>query len=161
VALVWTRVDQKLIHGQISVAWVPYLSINAIVVADDDLVDDTWAQKVMMMGLPPEIKLTGFTAPDRLSSVLAEDEYQDLRVMVIFKDVAGALEAAEAGFKMEILNLGNQASQDPAIEVRLGDTFYVKPDDLEKLGCLQRSGLEVILQAIPAGKVVQWKPGVK
>lgn len=158
VTLVWTRVDQKLIHGQISIGWVPHLAIDAIVVAAPDIVGDTWAQKVMMMGLPPEVRLAGFSYPDKLAELLEAAEYRDRRVMVIFKDIEGVLEAVSSGFKLERLNLGNHASQYPDADVRLADSFYASSEELEELGRLQRGGLEVLLQALPTGRAVHWKP---
>lgn len=147
-----------MIHGQISVGWVPHLSIDAIVVADSDLVGDSWAQKVMMMGLPPEVRLTGFVAPENLASLLAGVEYQNHRVLVIFRNIESVQDAVSSGFQPETLNLGNQACQCPEADIRLADTFYARPDDLKKLELLRRSGLAVLLQALPAGKAVQWKP---
>lgn len=157
MTLVWTRVDQKLIHGQVSVAWVPHLAVDAIVVAAPEIVGDTWAQKVMMMGLPPEIRLAGFSYPDRLSDLLNGIDYRDRRVLVIFKDIEGVLEAVASGLHLERLNLGNQACQHPQVDVRLADTFYASPDELKELGRLQKCGLEIILQALPAGKAILWK----
>lgn len=158
MTLVWTRVDQKLIHGQISIGWVPYLAIDAIVVAASDIIGDTWAQKVMMMGLPPEIRLAGFSYPDKLAELLEETEYRLRRVMVIFKDIEGVLEAVSAGFKLDRLNLGNHVCRCSETNVRLADSFFAKAEDLENLGRLQRKGLEVLIQALPSGRAIHWKP---
>ncbi len=158
MTLIWTRVDQKLIHGQVSVAWVPYLRVNAIVVADPDTVDDPWAQKVMMMGLPPEVQLTSFAPPGRLAGLLGGREMELHRVLVLFKDLEGVLEATEAGLRLDSLNLGNQACQPPEQSIRLTETFYACRRDLEGLARLQRGGLEVVLQAVPSDKVVRWQP---
>lgn len=161
MALVWTRVDQKLIHGQISVAWIPHLSADAVVVVDKDVAADGWAQKVMTLGLPPEIRLTGFVPPTDLERLLDEAAYRAGRVLVIFKDIGGVEEAMAAGFRTEILNLGNQACQSPEGEVRLAECFYVRPNELDLLAGLQRRGLRVLLQVLPSSKAIQWRPDDK
>lgn len=158
MTLVWTRVDQKLIHGQISIGWVPHLSVDAIVVAAADIIGDTWAQKVMTMGLPPEIRLAGFSYPDKLAELLDAAEYRSRRVMVIFKDLEGVMEAVSAGFKLERLNLGNHVCRCSESNVRLADSFFARTEDLENLGRLQRNGLEVLIQALPTGRAIHWKP---
>lgn len=158
MTLVWTRVDQKLIHGQIAVAWVPHLDIDAIVVSDSDAAEDPWVQKVMMMGLPPEVRVTRFTAPTHLAELLADGELSPRRVMVIFKDIDGVLEAAGAGLRLDRLNLGNQACRPDGRDIRLNDVFYLSESDLAGLSDLLDRGLEVILQAVPAEKAVKWLP---
>ncbi len=159
MTLIWTRVDQKLMHGQISVAWVPHLAIDAIVVADNDSVEDLWAQKVMRMGLPPEVALIRFTTPDQLVQVLDDEELLGRRVMVIFRSLEGVLEAVCSGLDLARLNLGNQARQGPDQNIRLAESFYVRCRDLDGLARLQRQGLEVLLQAVPSGKAVRWTAG--
>jgi PTS system mannose-specific IIB component len=159
VTLVWTRVDQKLIHGQVVVAWVPRLKIDAIVVSDQDTAEDPWSQKVMLLGLPPEIQVALFTSPDKLADLLAEKRLASRRVLVLFKNLSGFLDAVGAGLRPTVLNLGNQASQPPDQSIRLTDSFYASLKELADLSSLARSsGLEVILQAVPAGKAIMWKP---
>ena len=158
MTLVWTRVDQKLIHGQVSVAWVPYLGADAIVVTDYDTCDDLWGQEVMAMGVPPEVRDTYFTSPPLLAGLLASDELKSRRVMVIFSNLEGVLEAAEAGFVLDTLNLGNQCSDGQPDTIRLAESFYVNCQDMIGLTRLHMAGLEIILQAVPAGKAVKWRP---
>lgn len=158
MTLVWTRIDQKLIHGQVSVAWVPHLEAEAIVVVDHNTMEDLWAQKVMMMGLPPEVRLTRFTCPAQLGDVLAEEEMSSKRVMVIFKDLPGFLESVESGSRFDRLNLGNQAPEGSGCCIGLTDAFYASQPDLEALELLRRQGLEVTIQAVPSSKAVKWKP---
>jgi mannose/fructose/N-acetylgalactosamine-specific phosphotransferase system component IIB len=160
VTLVWTRVDQKLIHGQIAVAWVPHLSIDAVVVGDSDAADDPWVQKVMTMGLPPEVTETRFVAPAGLADLLAGGEWASRRVLVIFKDIDGVMEAVRGGLRLTRLNLGNQAARPGGLGGgrRLTDAFYVSDRDVAGLAELSGLGLEVQVQAVPAEKAVAWKP---
>lgn len=161
MTLIWTRVDQKLIHGQVSLGWVPYLKANALVVADADTADDLWAQKIMMLGLPPEIEVTGFTPPDRLPAFLNDEKFLSRRVLAVFKSLEGALAALAAGLQLELLNLGNQVCRQPGRDIRLGEAFFVGPDELEDLATFQqRDGLEVVVQALPGGRAVRWSPRI-
>lgn len=157
MTLVWTRVDQKLIHGQISVSWVPHLNADVVVVVDQDTAEDPWAQKVMSMGLPPEVRAPYFISPMELAGLLRRDELESGRVLVIFKSVEDVMEASEAGFRLERLNLGNQVFDGPGRKVRLADSFYVSLSDLDFLSRLQAAGLEVVVQAVPGSKSIKWR----
>lgn len=157
MTLIWTRVDQKLIHGQVSLGWVPYLKINALVVADADTAADDWAQTIMRAAAPPEIEATAFIVPAHLGQLLAEERFNRRRVMVIFKDLGGALEALKAGLPLTRLNLGNQGCCRPGQDVLLGETFFACHRILNDLAEFQRGGLEVLVQTLPNGRVVSWK----
>ena len=160
MTLVWARVDCKLIHGQITAAWVPHLEAEIVVVADGDAAADPWAQKVMRLSLPPEIQSAHFTPPRNLAGLLAGRETAGRRVLVIFRNLEGVLEAADAGLNLKVLNLGNQTDQSLRVRgVRLADTFFALREDLAALGRLQKNGLEVIVQSVPAARPVPWRPG--
>ena len=158
MTLIWTRVDQKLVHGQVTQAWVPFLDINAIVVIDQDTAADLWAQKMMRLSLPTEIKEARFTVPETLAEVMADQELAARRVMAIFKNIADVLEALDSGFAPRQLNLGNQACQPAEQDIRLADCFFASSRELDELAGLKARGLEIIVQSVPRGKALRWKP---
>ena len=159
MTLVWSRVDSKLIHGQIVAAWVPYLKAEAIVVADGDTAGDSVAQKIMRLGLPPEISQAHFRPLPGLAEFLAGPGLAEKRVLLIFKSLAGALEAAAAGLELGRLNLGNQLDQVSCDQgQRLAETFFARREELAALARLERRGLEVFLQSVPTAKSVKWRP---
>lgn len=159
MALLWTRIDQKLIHGQVIVAWVPYLKINTVVVSDQDTAEDTWVQEVMRTALPPEVRALIFTTPERLSLTLATEDLNLKHILVLFKNVENFLRATVSGFKPASVNLGNQALATPGPDIRLTETFYATTSELAGLSVLCGQGLEVILQTVPSAKAIVWEPG--
>jgi|GEM_PF-1661579 len=177
MTLIWSRVDQKLIHGQISAAWVPFLRADALLVADNDVAGDVQAQRIMMLGLASEIKVTAFTRPALLFSMLADKKFLKRRVLVLFKDLEGFLEALgdEDQYKdkdedkdkgkdkkelpLKLLNLGNQVCRGPGLDTLLGESFYACSDELEKLAEFHyKKGLEIVVQTLPASKAASWPP---
>ncbi|MDR2724505.1 MAG: PTS sugar transporter subunit IIB [Candidatus Adiutrix sp.] len=159
MTLVWSRVDSKLIHGQIAAAWVPHLGAEVIVVADGDTAGDPQAQRIMRLGLPPEISQAHFRPLPGLAGFLAGPELAEKRVLLIFKSLAGALEAAEAGLDLKELNLGNQLDRLSREEgQRLAETFFARREELALLAQLSRRGLKVVIQSVPTAKSVKWRP---
>ncbi len=159
MTLVWTRIDQKLIHGQIALAWTPHLKIDAIVVADKETRANPRGQLFMQMGLPPEIRATFFVEPAALEETLASKDLEGRRVLLLFKDMAGLFEAVTAGLSIRQLNLGYHAfGGAPEAAVRLGQSFYLGEDDLKNLAGLHAGGLEITIQSIPTDKAVRWSP---
>ena len=159
MTLVWSRVDSKLIHGQVVAAWVPYLKAEVIVVADGDTAGDPQAQKIMRLGLPPEISQAHFRPLPGLAGFLAGPGLAEKRVLLIFKSLADAVEAVEAGLELGRLNLGNQLDQTSREQgQRLAETFFVRQEELAALARLQNLGLEVVIQSVPSARSVKWRP---
>ncbi|HAA64900.1 MAG TPA: PTS N-acetylgalactosamine transporter subunit IIB, partial [Thermoanaerobacter sp.] len=44
-----TRIDNRLVHGQVGVTWVKSLGANLIVVVDDEVANDPLQQQLMKM----------------------------------------------------------------------------------------------------------------
>jgi len=55
IALV--RVDSRLVHGQIIEAWVPYLKIRCICVANDEVANDFFRETVMKLAVPQGVEV--------------------------------------------------------------------------------------------------------
>ena len=142
------RIDQKLIHGQVTAAWVPYLHIQEIVVVDDLVIRDPVTQAILSSGVPSPIK-TAFTSESGAADLLSERAVSKLRLLLIFGSVAAAGRAVASGLSLDSLNLGNLAYLPAADCVKLSDCFYAMPKDLATLASLHRSGLRIYLQSVP------------
>jgi PTS system mannose-specific IIB component len=143
------RIDQKLIHGQVTAAWVPYLHIQEIVVIDDLVEGDPVTRAILSSGVPSTVA-TAFTSESGAARWLEAEGRSALRRLLIFGSVAAAGRAVAGGLALESLNLGNLSyprAEDPVI--RLSDCFHVKPRDLETLSALQVAGLRIFLQPVP------------
>ena len=42
-----TRIDNRLVHGQVGVTWTTTLGANLIIVADDEVAENTLQQQLM------------------------------------------------------------------------------------------------------------------
>ena len=45
--IVWCRVDDRLIHGEVVTAWTPYTQANRIVIVDDEVAADDFNKRVL------------------------------------------------------------------------------------------------------------------
>ena len=52
----FVRVDDRLIHGQTIVAWVPTLKIEEIIAVDDVSASNPMLKSIMTMGVPKQYK---------------------------------------------------------------------------------------------------------
>ena len=92
--IAWSRIDSRLIHGQVIEAWLPHLSVKRVVVADDDAAKDPLARAAYEMAIPPEVEL--------VLSPIADLDFQRLksdsvRTLLLFRDVKSVVAARARG----------------------------------------------------------------
>jgi D-glucosaminate-specific PTS system IIB component len=56
-----TRVDFRLIHGQVITKWCNQVSANRIVIIDDALYNDSFMRSIYEMAAPPNIAVEVYT----------------------------------------------------------------------------------------------------
>ncbi|WP_077602645.1 PTS system mannose/fructose/N-acetylgalactosamine-transporter subunit IIB [Oceanobacillus sojae] len=62
--LVLTRIDDRLIHGQVMTAWIKNRGAEQVVIVDDDTANDEYMIEVLEMAVPEEIAIGIFTKED-------------------------------------------------------------------------------------------------
>ena len=82
-----TRVDFRLIHGQVITRWLTQCQINEIVTIDTALSKDAFMQEVFKMAAPKGVKITIVNVEDAVKRQ-QEGAFDKNRVMVLFKGVA-------------------------------------------------------------------------
>jgi|CXWL01.1.fsa_nt_gi PTS system mannose-specific IIB component len=147
--IILTRIDNRLIHGQVVEGWVPHLRISRVVVADDEAAENTLLRAAMRMAVPVEIDL-------RMEQVALVD-YPALaadssRTLLLFRDVNTATRALGLGWPPGVLNLGNLH----AGLGRVAMTRSVFLDDADRVALrdLAKAGAQVQSQATPGESAV-------
>ena len=62
--LVLTRIDDRLIHGQVMTAWIKNKKADQVVIIDDGTANDEYMIEVLEMAIPEEIAIGIFTKED-------------------------------------------------------------------------------------------------
>ena len=92
----WFRVDNRLVHGQVIEAWLPYTGAKHLVVANDELAGDFIRQQIIELAVPHQIK-THFISLKELAVTL--DTCGD-DCFVLFANCQDARRACDAGIFM-------------------------------------------------------------
>src|SRR5699024_2745192 len=64
-----TRIDNRLIHGQVAVTWVNHIEANLILVADDKVAENSIQQSLMDMAVPDVIETRYFTVQETIDNI--------------------------------------------------------------------------------------------
>ena len=154
MALVFVRIDNRLIHGQVLEAWVPFVQADCIVVANDDIARKPLQKLMMKASVPSRMQVEIGTVAEAIQ-LLNSPQLNKRRTLLLFGTTADAVRAYQGGLIYDRLNLGNlQADRGKA---RLSCTLFLDPADLDDLELLDQAGVKITARCIPADSERPWR----
>ena len=143
--LLLTRIDNRLIHGQVGVTWVNHLGANLIVVANDEVSDDEIQQDLMEMVVPDSIGVRFFSIQTTIDVIhnASEDQY----IFLVVKTPQDVLKLVEGGVPIDKVNIGNMHYSEG--KVQLYSTVSVDESDREALRKLRDLGVKLEVRRVP------------
>lgn len=140
-----TRVDNRLIHGQVATMWTKVLGANLLLVANDDVAKDEFKQTLMNMAAPATAKTRYYSIEDACK-VIAEATDED-RIFIIVETPEDVLRLVEKGAPIKKVNIGNMHAGEGKKEV--APTVNVSAEDVEAFKKLQDAGVELEIKRVP------------
>ena len=105
--VVHMRIDNRLIHGQVTVTWASSLNADHMIVCNDKVAVDP-IQKVMLPAAARGVKCSVLSVADTLAVCTGPQAEKD-RIFVIAKFPKDAIALLDGGLKPQEINVGNQA----------------------------------------------------
>ena len=145
------RIDNRLIHGQVTVAWTRRLGVRRLVVCNDDVAADD----LQRMLLPQAAR--GLTT-DVLSvaGTLAAPAGPD--VMIIAQHPVDAFRLVEGGLRPEVVNVGNVAPRPGTAFTMVTRSIAVTADEADAYRKLAAAGIPLVTQLMPQDKPTEFVP---
>lgn len=107
--IVWTRIDDRLIHGQVMTQWIQHCGANEVVIVDDGVAKDTFIQMVMKSSVPKKINLKVFSVKDAITYLTGEPNNEKILILVKVPNVLVSL--VEAGVNITFVNVGGMGAK--------------------------------------------------
>ncbi|OHE24168.1 MAG: hypothetical protein A2Z43_05635 [Syntrophobacterales bacterium RBG_19FT_COMBO_59_10] len=150
IALV--RVDNRLVHGQILEAWVPYLHASCIVVVDDQVACDFFRETVIRMAVPREVAITICGIGEFAQNHAAGRGGK--KTIVLFSSISDALTACRLGFSFKKLNIGNVYNENCTLCCT--PSVLLSEGDIRDISSLHEMGVQIELQRVPQEKSIDF-----
>ena len=153
MGIVLTRIDSRLIHGQVLEAWVPFVKADCSVVANDAAAHTPLQRMIMHAAVPRDIRLVIGTL-EEVAALLASTELSKCRTLLLFASSDDALRACRLGFGYAKLNLGNMHAAEG--KDRYSCTIALDQHDIDNLSAVAASGVTIVSQCVPADREQGW-----
>lgn len=147
--LTLVRVDNRLIHGQVVEAWVPFLKVDRLVVADAQAANSPLMRAAMALAVSGSIEVR-IQPPEEVDFAALQSD--STKTLLLMRDVADVVSARSRGLALDHLNLGNVHHAEG--RKQLSASVYLSPAELVSLKKLSESGVEVEARAVPSDKPI-------
>ena len=145
--IVLTRIDNRLVHGQVGVQLVTNCGCNLIVVADDEAANDTVLQQLMKMTADSSgVGIRFFSIEKTIEIIHKAAESQ--KILIVCKTPKQVRQLHEGGVPITIVNVGNMHVA-PGKRKNAEPHVYVDDQDIADLTYLRDKGVEIYIQVAP------------
>ncbi len=114
--VVFTRVDERLIHGQITIGWTNLTGTRLIMAVNDQVAANSLQRSLLKMAAKPGVQVEILTM-DEAKQKISEDAWDNLPVMVLVKNPIDLLALLKAGLKIGKINVGGVRRPDATINL--------------------------------------------
>ncbi len=146
MTVIHVRMDYRLIHGQVLVAWNASFKCNRIIVANDTVAKDP-LQVTLLKSVAPVGSNVSVLTIDECIAHCKSPEGEAERILLIVKYPEDALAVYERGLQITALNLGNQAFTRGA--KKLTNAVYLNESGVKSLKKLHEYGVAMTCRMMP------------
>lgn len=141
-----TRIDSRLIHGQVATQWCSTLGANLILVANDQVANDSFRQSLMDMSAPSYAQTRYFTVEKTINVIHKASESQ--KIFIIVDNPADVVKMVEGGVPIKKVNIGNMHMAEGKRQV--ATVVAVDETDVKAFKRLQELGVELEIRKVPS-----------
>jgi PTS system galactosamine-specific IIB component len=141
-----TRIDNRLVHGQVGVTWTTSLGANLIVVADDGVAQDKLQQQLMSLTAESSGAGIRFFTLQRTIEIISKAAPSQ-KIFLVCKTPEEVRKLIEGGVPITEVNVGNMhftQGKHP-----LSKKVYVDDKDMEDLKFIKSKGINLYIQDVP------------
>lgn len=150
-----TRVDFRLLHGQVAASWVQGLGADCIFCVGDHVACDQVLRTALKLGKPPHVKLVIKDMAHAIEAINSgvTDKY---RMIICVETVADAKALLDGCPSITSLNLGN--TRESATTRAITHQVYLEPEEIGELQALVARGVSVEARPLCADTPVDVAP---
>lgn len=150
-----TRVDFRLLHGQVAASWVQGLGADCIFCVGDHVASDQVLRTALKLGKPPHVKLVIRDMAHAIEAINSgvTDRYRMIICVETVRDAKALLDGCPT---ITALNLGN--TRESATTTEVTHQVYLEPDEVAMIRELVSRGVRVEAQALCADVPVDVVP---
>src|ERR1700759_2368771 len=144
-----TRMDDRLVHGQVAFPWVPALGVDCLLIANDKVAKDEFMKMTIGLAKPAGTKLLIKSVKDA-AGFLNDEKWRPLKVLVLVNSVKDAHALVGEVAEIKSINFGGiRMREGPRL---ISKAVAIGDDDIPLIKELAARGIELEVRQVPTHK---------
>lgn len=143
-----TRIDNRLLHGQVATQWTKVIGANLILVANDDVAGNKMRQNLMNMAAPTGVATRYWTIQKTIDTIHKAADRQ--KIFIIVESPEDVLKLVEGNVPIKDVNIGNMHMAEGKRQV--AGVVAVDDKDVEAFKKLRDKGVNLEIKKVPTEK---------
>ena len=140
-----TRIDDRLVHGQVATVWVKMFKIDRILVVSREVTENPIRKTMLQQAAPPGVKIHVIT-PEKLSEIFYHPLFLNVRVMLLFTNPKEIVQVIQSGVVLTSVNIGGMSYSYG--KKMITNAVAVDRDDLTAFRYLASKGIELEIRKV-------------
>lgn len=141
------RIDDRLLHGQVVAKWLRTIGPDAIVVADDEIVNNEIGLMALKMAKPDGMKLAVKSVSDAIT-LINDRRTAGMKLFVITRTSERARQIVDQTGEVNILNVGGMSNKKEGGRMVLGNV-YMDKQDIKNIKDMGKKVHEIDVRVVP------------
>lgn len=141
-----TRIDDRLMHGQVAFTWVPSLGVDTLVVANDKTAKDEFLKMTMNLAKPANTRLLIKSLADTIS-FLQDEKNIKLKILILVSSIRDAATISAGVNEIRSINFGGIRGKDGSRLI--SKAIAITDEDVPLLKDMMARGIELEIRQVP------------
>ncbi|MCI1921667.1 MAG: PTS N-acetylgalactosamine transporter subunit IIB [Liquorilactobacillus nagelii] len=147
--IILTRIDNRLVHGQVGVVWTSSIGANLLLVVNDDTAQDELQQQLMAATAETSgVGIRFWTVEKTIKNIFRASPRQ--KIFLVVRTPKDVRRLVEGGVPIDQVNIGNMHYSEGKTQVT--KYTYMDQADKDDLLFLADKGVDVYVQEVPEDK---------
>lgn len=144
--IVLTRIDNRLVHGQVGVTWTKTIGANLLLVANDEAAQDKLQQQLMAVTAKSSGVGIRFFTIDKTAAII-DRAAPSQKIFIVCKTPQDVRRLVDKGVPLKEVNVGNMHFSEGKRQIT--KKVYVDDQDMDDLKYVAAKGVHVYIQDVP------------
>lgn len=146
-----TRIDHRLLHGQVAFSWIKFTGADCILIANDAVAADSLRMAALRLAKPEGVKLVMKSVEDSIAAIRSgvTDKYE---LFIIVESVEDAYRLARGlggtPHALKSINLGGVKVEEGKRQISMA--VFLSEAECDRVRELEDSGVHLYVQMVPS-----------
>ncbi|HIX69238.1 MULTISPECIES: mannose/fructose/sorbose PTS transporter subunit IIA [Enterococcus] len=146
IKYVLTRIDSRLLHGQVATAWTKSVLPSRIIVVSDAVAKDDLRKKLIEQAAPPGVK-ANVVPVDKMIEVAKDPRFGDTKALLLFENPQDVVRAMDGGVDIKEVNVGSMAHS--VGKVVVSKVLSMGDEDVKAFETMKERGVTFDVRKVP------------